>query len=131
VLTDPIADALNRIRTGGLARLARVSMPESRMRRELARVLKESGFILDYASDGDPKKPTLTIELRYTQANEHIIEHIERVSRPGRRVYVKASEIPRVRNGLGIAILSTPGGIVSDRQARERRMGGELLARIW
>ncbi len=129
--TDPIADMLTRLRNASRVRLARVSMPESRMKRELARVLKERGFIREYSSDGDPKKPTLTIVLRYGRENEPIIEAIERVSRPGRRVYVNAREIPRVRAGLGVAILSTPRGILSDEQARVEHVGGELVARVW
>jgi small subunit ribosomal protein S8 len=101
------------------------------MRRDIARVLKENGFVKDFSSDHAPKKPTLTIELRYTGENEHMIEGIERVSRPGRRVYVGLRTIPRVRNGLGIAILSTPRGILTDKEAREARTGGEFLAQVW
>lgn len=131
MLTDPVADALTRIRNAGRARLTRVSMPESRIRREIARVLKERGFVRGYSSDGDPRKPTLTIELRYSSVNEPMIERIERVSRPGRRVFVGAKEIPRVRSGLGVAILSTPRGILADEEAREANVGGEVLARVW
>jgi small subunit ribosomal protein S8 len=131
MLTDPIADTLTRIRNAGRARLTRVSMPESRIRREIARVLKERGYILDYSSDDDPKKPTLTVDLRYSQANEPMIERIERVSKPSRRVYVAARAVPRVRNGLGVAILSTPKGVMSDQEAREAHVGGEVLARVW
>jgi small subunit ribosomal protein S8 len=131
VLTDPIADMLTRLRNAGRARFARVSLPESRMRREIARVLKERGFISDWSSDGDAKKPTLTIELRYGEYDQLMIEGIQRVSRPGRRVFVRCSEIPTVRNGLGIAILSTPRGILTDAEAREAHVGGEVLARVW
>jgi small subunit ribosomal protein S8 len=131
MLTDPISDMLTRIRNAGRARLTRISMPDSRTRRELARILKENGFLTDYATDNDPKKPKLTVELRYDQDNEHIIEGIERVSRPGKRVYVGVREIPKVRSGLGIGILSTPKGLLSDEQAREAHVGGELLARVW
>jgi small subunit ribosomal protein S8 len=131
MLTDPISDMLTRIRNAGRARLTRISMPDSRMRREVARVLKENGFLRDYSTDDDPKKPKLTVELRYDQDNEHIIEGIERVSRPGKRVYVRVHEIPKVRSGLGIGILSTPKGLLSDEQAREAHVGGELLARVW
>jgi small subunit ribosomal protein S8 len=129
--TDPIADMLTRIRNAGRARLTRAVMPDSRTKREIARVLRESGFIRNYSTDDDPKKPTLTIELRYDQANQHIIERIERVSRPSRRIYVGAQKIPKVRNGIGIGILSTPNGILTDEQARQARVGGELLARVW
>lgn len=131
MLQDPIADFLTRVRNGGRARLSRVPVRESRLLREIARVLKERGFIRDYSSDGDPKKPVLTVELRYDPDNRHIIERIERVSRPSRRVYVGWKEVPRVRNGTGIAILSTNRGILTDDQAREAHVGGEVLARIW
>jgi small subunit ribosomal protein S8 len=129
--TDPIADMLTRVRNASRVRLVRVSMPESRMKRDIARVLKERGFIREYSSDDDPKKPTLTISLRYGHENEPTIEGIERISRPGRRVYVNAREIPRVRSGLGVAILSTPKGILSDEEARTERVGGEFVARVW
>lgn len=134
MLTDPIADLLTRIRNGGRARHVSVSMADSRIRREIARVLKESGYIRDYSTDADPKKPQLTIQLRYHTGRRSgipIIEQIERVSRPGRRVYVGHADIPRVRNGIGVAILSTPRGVMTDVQAREAHVGGEVLARLW
>jgi small subunit ribosomal protein S8 len=131
VLTDPIADMFTRIRNGGQARLSRVSMPDSRLKRDIARVLHEQGYIRGFSSDRDPKKPTLTIEVRYNDASEPMIEDIQRVSRPSRRVYVGWHEIPKVRNGLGIAILSTPRGILADQQAREARVGGEILGTVW
>ncbi len=131
MLTDPIADMLTRIRNGGRARLKRVAMPESRLKREVARVLQEQGYINDFSSDGDPKKPTLTVEVRYSQTSEPMIQEIQRVSKPGRRVYVGWQEIPKIRNGLGIAILSTPRGILTDQQARDARVGGEILAEVW
>ena len=134
MLSDPIADFLTRIRNGGTARRVRVSLPESRLRREIARVLKENGYIEDYSTDGDAKKPVLTVELRYhtgRRAGTPMIGAIERVSRPGRRVYVGCEELPKVRNGLGIGIISTPRGILTDQEAREARVGGEYLARVW
>ncbi len=131
MLQDPIADFLTRVRNGGRARLSRVPVRESRLAREIARVLKDRGFIRDFSSDGDPTKPVLTLELRYDPDNRHMIERIERVSRPSRRVYVGWKEVPRVRNGTGIAILSTNRGILTDDQAREAHVGGEVLARIW
>ncbi len=131
MLTDPIADMLTRIRNGGRARLVRVSLPGSRLKSEIARVLKEQGFISDFSGDGDAVKPTLSVEIRYNAENAPIIEGIERVSRPSRRVYVGWDEIPQVRSGLGIAILSTPRGVLTDTQAREAHVGGEILARVW
>ena len=131
MLTDPIADMITRIRNGGQARLKRVGMPESRLKREVARVLQEQGYISSYSSDGDPKKPVLTVEVRYNDGSEPMIQGIQRVSRPSRRVYVGWQEIPKVRNGLGIAILSTPRGILTDEQAREAHVGGEILAEVW
>ena len=131
MLTDPIADMLTRIRNGGRARLVRVSVPGSRLKADIARVLKERGFISDFSREGDSKKPTLSVEIRYNADNAPIIEGIERVSEPSRRVYVGWNEIPQVRNGLGIAILSTPRGILTDEQAREAHVGGEILARVW
>jgi small subunit ribosomal protein S8 len=106
-------------------------MPESRLKREVARVLKERGYVSGYSSDEDPKKPTLTIEIRYGIANEPIIEKIQRVSRPGRRVYVGANDVPRIRNGIGMAVLSTPKGVLTDQQARDAHVGGEVLLKVW
>ena len=131
MLTDPIADMITRIRNGGQARLKRVGMPESRLKREVARVLQEQGYISNFSSDGDPTKPMLTVEVRYNEGSEPMIQGIQRVSRPSRRVYVGWQEIPKVRNGLGIAILSTPRGILTDQEAREAHVGGEILAEVW
>lgn len=131
MLTDPIADMITRIRNGGQARLRRVEIPESRLKREVARVLQEQGYISSFSSDDDPKKPMLTVEVRYNEGSEPMIQGIQRVSRPSRRVYVGWQEIPKVRNGLGIAILSTPQGILTDQQAREAHVGGEILAEVW
>jgi small subunit ribosomal protein S8 len=122
---------ITRIRNGGQARLRRVEIPESRLKREVARVLQEQGYISSFSSDDDPKKPMLTVEVRYNEGSEPMIQGIQRVSRPSRRVYVGWQEIPKVRNGLGIAILSTPQGILTDQQAREARVGGEILAEVW
>jgi small subunit ribosomal protein S8 len=134
MLSDPIADFLTRIRNAGRARRVRVSVPESRLRREIARVLQEHGYIESFSSDGDPKKPLLTVELRYhsgRRAGLPIIGAIDRVSRPGRRVYKRCDAIPTVRNGLGIGIFSTPQGVMTDAQARAARVGGEFLAQVW
>ncbi|HTO69532.1 MAG TPA: 30S ribosomal protein S8 [Myxococcota bacterium] len=129
--TDPIADMLTRIRNGGRARLARVKLPKSRLKTEIARVLRENGYISGFGDVADAAKPTLSIEIRYGSDDLPIIEGLERISRPGRRVYVPAKKIPQIRSGLGIAIVSTPRGVMSDTQAREAGLGGELLAKVW
>jgi len=131
MLTDPIADMLTRIRNGGRARLAKVNIPMSRLKREIARVLHENGYIAGYGEVEGADKPTLSIEIRYGDDDQPIIEGIQRISRPGRRVYVGAKKIPQIRSGLGIAILSTPRGVLTDAQAREAGIGGELLAKVW
>ena len=131
MMTDPISDMLTRIRNGGAARHKRVQLPDSRIKREIARILQQAGYIQAFESDSDEKKPTLSIELRYDDYTRPIIEGIERVSRPGRRVYVGAKDVPKVRNGLGVAILSTPKGVMTDEQARATHLGGEVLARVW
>ncbi|MCE2390810.1 MAG: 30S ribosomal protein S8 [Proteobacteria bacterium] len=130
-MTDPISVMLTRIRNGGRARLEHVSVPASRTKREVARVLEECGYITSYSLAETAGKPAIVVELRYTDGKTPIIEGIERVSKPSRRVYVNAKELPRVRNGLGVAILSTPRGLMSDEQAREAGVGGEYLARVW
>jgi small subunit ribosomal protein S8 len=131
MLTDPIADMLTRIRNGGRARAARVALPKSRLLSEIARVLHETGYIAGFGDVADADKPTLSIEIRYGEDDQPMIEGIERISRPGRRVYVGAKKIPQIRSGLGIAILSTPRGVLTDAQAREAGIGGELLAKVW
>jgi len=110
MLTDPVADMFTRIRNGGQAWLKRVQMPSSKLKCAIAKVLHQEGYIAGFSSDEDPKKPTLTVEVRYNEFNLPMIEGIERVSKPSRRVYVGWQEIPKVRNGLGIGILSTPRG---------------------
>ena len=129
--TDPIGDMLTRIRNGGRARLARVRLPKSRLKTEIARVLHENGYIAGFGDVTGAAKPTLAIDIRYGQDDQPIIEGLERISRPGRRVYVAAKKIPQIRSGLGIAIVSTPRGVMSDAQAREAGVGGELLAKVW
>jgi small subunit ribosomal protein S8 len=130
-VTDPIADMLTRIRNGGRARLDSVSMPKSQLKAEIARVLHENGYISGYGDAPDAEKPTLSVRIRYGADDQPIIEGLERISRPGRRIYVNAKKIPQIRSGLGIAILSTPRGVLTDAQAREQGVGGELLAKVW
>ena len=131
MISDPIADMLTRIRNAGMAHHGEALMPASRIKREIARVMKESGFIDDYRVEAAEGKPVLVVGIRYDSEREPMIEGLERVSKPSCRVYVGASEIPTIRNGMGVAILSTARGILSDAQAREAGVGGELLARVW
>jgi small subunit ribosomal protein S8 len=135
MLTDPISDMLTRIRNAALARHDRVRIPASRLKRTIADVLKSEGYVADVAletpSDDGASHEVLTLTLKYGRVRAPAIEGIRRVSRPGRRIYVRAQEIPQVRSGLGIAVLSTSRGIMSDRQARQAGVGGELLCEVW
>ena len=130
-MTDPIADMLTRIRNACASRHRRVDIPVSRVKTEIARILKENNFIQDYQTlQTDDGKKVLRVRLRYA-GGEPVIRELKRVSSPGLRQYVGVKEIPRVRNGLGMAILSTSKGLMSDREARQSRTGGELLALVW
>ena len=131
-MTDPIADMLTRIRNACGSKHRRVDVPMSRMKTEIARILKENNFIQDYQTvDVDGGKRMLRLRLRYAAGGQPVIRELKRVSTPGLRRYVGVNEIPRVRNGLGVAILSTSKGLMSDRQARQARTGGELIAVVW
>jgi small subunit ribosomal protein S8 len=129
-LADPIADMLTRLRNAIMARQGEVAMPSSKLKVAICRVLKEEGYILDYGAEADDRQGVLRVKLKY-QGNRSVIEGIKRVSKPSRRVYVGHDEIPRVMSGLGIQILSTPKGVISDRQARQDKVGGELVCSIW
>ncbi|MEK0431608.1 MAG: hypothetical protein RL139_1412 [Gemmatimonadota bacterium] len=130
-MNDPIADMLTRIRNAVGSRHRRVDIPASKMKTEIARLLKESNFIADYKTvETEEGRKVLRVALKYA-GNTPVIRELQRVSSPGLRRYVGATEIPRVRNGLGVAILSTSQGLMTDRQARSARTGGELLAYIW
>jgi small subunit ribosomal protein S8 len=129
-MTDPIADMLTRIRNACRAGHRRVDMPVSRFKTEIARLLRDHSFIQDFKVLDDGRHGVLRIYLRYHE-NAPVIHEVQRVSRPGLRRYVRSREIPRVKNGLGMAILSTPQGVMSDRQARRARVGGELVAVLW
>lgn len=133
MVTDPIADMLTRIRNAMMARHPYVVLPSSKMKQEIARVLKEEGFIEDYQLVRDPKRSymLLRIQLRYDENRKPVITSLQRVSKPGRRIYVKRDEIPWVRSGLGIAILSTPKGVMSGAKARRLGLGGEVLCYVW
>jgi small subunit ribosomal protein S8 len=131
-MTDPIADMLTRIRNACGSKHRRVDMPLSKMKLEIARILKENNFIQDYKTlETEEGRRILRVILRYAQGGQPVIRQLQRVSTPGLRKYVAVTDIPRVRNGLGMAILSTSQGLMSDRQARQARTGGELLALIW
>jgi len=130
-MNDPIADMLTRIRNAVASRHRRVDVPASKMKAEIARLLKESNFISDYKTvDTEEGRTVLRLALKYAGTTP-VIRQLQRVSTPGLRRYVGASEIPRVRNGLGVAILSTSQGLMTDRQARSARTGGELIALVW
>ncbi|MEM1023458.1 MAG: 30S ribosomal protein S8 [Myxococcota bacterium] len=131
VVTDPIADMLTRIRNGINARHMRVPMPSSKLKVRVAEVLKQEGFVEDFDVQNGSAKPMLTIQLRYDRNRDPVITGLKRVSRPGLRQYVGADAIPTVRNGLGVAILSTSKGVLTDREARRQRIGGELMCTVW
>lgn len=130
-MTDPIADMLTRIRNAITARKAKVIMPASRMKARIAEVLKDEGFVGAISSEEDGKQGLLTIELRYDHNNHNAIQGIRRVSRPGQRSYARHTGLPRVRSGLGIAILTTSKGVMTEREARKQGLGGELLCEVW
>ena len=131
-MTDPIADMLTRIRNACLSKHRRVDMPLSKMKVEVARILKENNFVQDYrVVETEEGRQLLRVILKYAAGGNSVIRELHRVSTPGLRKYVGVTEIPRVRNGLGMAILSTSQGLLSDRQARQKRTGGELLALVW
>jgi len=132
-VTDPIADMLTRIRNAGLTQHPQVAMPTSKMRQALANILKDEGFIEDYEILPGKVTSTLLIRLKYTRDRrpQHVISGLQRVSKPGKRVYCKRINIPRVRSGLGVSILSTPRGIMTGEQARRRNVGGEVLCYVW
>lgn len=130
-MTDPIADMLTRIRNAITARKAKVIMPSSKMKTRIAEVLKEEGFVGAIGSEADGKQGLLSIELRYDHNNHNAIQGIRRVSKPGQRVYARHTALPRVRSGLGVAILTTSQGIMTEREARKHGLGGELLCEVW
>ena len=125
-MSDPIADFLTRIRNGQLSGKPEVAIPASRIKLALAKVLKDEGYIEDFAVDGEAKKPTVKVRLKYHQGRP-VIERIERVSRPGLRVYRAKDELPKILGGMGVAIISTSQGVMTDRQARAAGHGGEVL----
>ncbi len=130
-MTDPIADMLTRIRTAITSRKTKVEMPSSKLKARLAEMLKSEGFISNFAVVDDQRGPQLVVELRYGRENRNAILGLRRISKPGQRRYVKSDAIPRVRSGLGVAILSTSRGMMTDREARKQGVGGEILCEVW
>ncbi|MEW6614722.1 MAG: 30S ribosomal protein S8 [Thermodesulfobacteriota bacterium] len=130
-MTDPFADMLTRIRNANKAKFKKVDMPSSNLKVSVAKILKDEGYIKNYKVIKDSKQGVLTIYLKYDDENNTVITGLKRISKPGRRVYVKKDKIPRVLTGLGINILSTPKGILTDKKARESNVGGELLCSVW
>jgi small subunit ribosomal protein S8 len=131
MLTDPIADMLSRIRNANRAMHDTVDMPNSRMKEQIARLLKEEGYIRDYHVENGGSYKTLVIDLKYGRNRERVITNLKRISKPGRRVYARKDRLPRVLGGMGVAILSTSNGLVTGRTAEERGIGGEVVAFIW
>ena len=131
VVTDTIADMLTRIRNANSMGYSDVTVPASKLKVELARILKEEGFIKDYKVVGENVQKTIELTLKYGNKKEKVITGLKRISKPGLRVYVKSDEVPKVLNGLGIAIISTSKGIMTDKDARKQNLGGEVLAYIW
>ena len=130
MVTDPIADMLTRIRNANQMRYKEVEVPASKMKVEIARILKSEGFIVDYKTKKNNIQDILVLSLKYVD-KERVITGLKRISKPGLRVYVKAEEVPTVLNGLGIAIISTSKGVMTDKDARANSLGGEVLAYIW
>ena len=129
--TDPIADMLTRIRNALAARHLKVDVPASRLKMEIARILKDEGYVLNFKTAGEDAKKLIRIYLKYTPGNVPVISRIERVSRPGCRVYVGSTSVPRVLGGLGINILTTPKGVMTGKAARSEGVGGEVLCQLW
>ena len=131
MMTDPIADMLTRIRNAGMARHAQTKCPSSKQKLAIAGVLERAGFLDSVRVEEKDGHTSLVLGIRYDEAGKPLIDGIQRVSKPGRRVYVGKGELPRVRNGLGVAVISTSHGVLSDREAREQSLGGELLCEVW
>lgn len=131
MVNDPIADMLTRIRNASLVRHSQVVMPGSKVKTEIAKILTNEGFIKGYTVTDDQPQPKLVLQLKYAGRDRSVITGLERVSRPGRRVYAGYREVPWVRSGLGINILSTPKGLMTGRQARRAKVGGEILCTVW
>ena len=131
VMTDPIADMLTRIRNANQMKHLTVLVPASKIKLEILKEIKEEGYIEDAELVEDGKQGTIKVTLKYTDKKERVIKGITRISKPGLRVYAKSTEMPKVLNGLGIAVVSTSNGVMTDREARQKHLGGEVIAYIW
>jgi small subunit ribosomal protein S8 len=131
MVTDPVADMLTRVRNGSLAEHEKVDIPSSRLKVRLAEILKEEGFIKNFRLIEDKRQGVLRIYLKYGPGQERVISGLRRVSKPGKRLYVGADRIPSVLGGMGVAILSTPQGLLTDRESRKAKVGGEVLCYVW
>jgi small subunit ribosomal protein S8 len=130
-ISDPIADMLTRIRNAIRARHPKVDVPASKLKLELARILREEGYVLNYKLTEEASHQFIRVYLKYTPSNQPVISNLERVSRPGCRVYVGSKEIPRILGGMGINILTTPQGVMTGAKARKAGVGGEILCQVW
>ncbi|MCG7343286.1 30S ribosomal protein S8 [Sporosarcina sp. ACRSL] len=130
-MSDPIADMLTRIRNANMVRHEKLEVPASNMKREIAEILKREGFVRDVEYVEDSKQGIIRIFLKYGQNNERVITGLKRISKPGLRVYAKTNEVPKVLNGLGIALVSTSNGLLTDKEARAKQVGGEVVAYVW
>lgn len=130
-MTDPIADMLTRIRNANMVRHEKLEVPASKIKKEIAEILKREGFVRDFELIEDNKQGIIRIFLKYGANNERVITGLKRISKPGLRVYAKTGEVPRVLNGLGIAVVSTSHGVLTDKEARSKQVGGEVLAYVW
>jgi len=131
VMTDPIADLLTRIRNANMVRHEKIEVPASNIKKQIAEILKREGFVRDVEYIEDNKQGIIRIFLKYGSNNERVITGLKRISKPGLRVYAKNNEVPRVLNGLGIAIVSTSQGVLTDKEARQKQAGGEVLSYVW
>ncbi|MTD32241.1 30S ribosomal protein S8 [Planomicrobium sp. YIM 101495] len=130
-MTDPIADMLTRIRNANMVRHEKLELPGSNMKKDIAEILKREGFVRDVEYIEDDKQGLIRIFLKYGSNNERVITGLKRISKPGLRVYAKTDEVPRVLNGLGIALVSTSQGLLTDKEARAKKVGGEIIAYVW
>ncbi|MGH2104571.1 30S ribosomal protein S8 [Aerococcus urinaeequi] len=131
VMTDPIADFLTRIRNANMVRHESFESPSSKIKENIAAILKEEGYIKDYEIIEDDKQNVIRVFMKYTSDNQRVIANLKRISKPGLRVYAKSDQIPKVLNGLGTALVSTPEGVITDKAARAKNIGGEVLAYVW